>query len=308
MSLLDFLDPPKQEGEKKIIMKLPEHIVVGDETLLPDNTWGEVAKISKDKYDRIEWHLVPGATMQVHVPLSKLARRYVRVPRTQPGEEVSLPEMGKASDTAAPAQPEQSRTKVVEGFRLVLEGLGLDLSSPHLFGTPERAAKAWWEELCKGITQEPPQITTFPSSSDEMVLLKNIPIRSMCAHHLLPFMGTAAIAYIPGRGEILGLSKLSRIADYWARRPQVQEDLTEQIADDLAERVMGKAYYPDDVALIPENLRHKGGVGVVIRANHLCMAIRGVNHSGDMITSALRGVFRTHAETRDEFLKLVQGA
>jgi GTP cyclohydrolase I len=178
--------------------------------------------------------------------------------------------------------------KVEAGFRLVLEGLGLDLNDPHLQKTPHRAAKAWWNELCAGVTQIPPPITSFPSASNQMVLLRDIPVRSMCLHHLLPFRGTACVAYVPGRGQIVGLSKLSRIVDHWCRRPQVQEELTEQIADALAGHVMDG---------------DQGGVGVVIQASHMCMELRGVNHRGDMITSALRGVLN-EAAARSEFLRL----
>jgi len=191
-----------------------------------------------------------------------------------------------------------SKEQVVMGFRMVLEGLGLDLSSPHLAQTPERTARAWWNELCQGLTHDPPTLTTFPAEADEMVLLRNIPIHSLCAHHLLPFYGKAAIAYIPGKGQILGLSKLSRVANHWARRPQVQEELTSQIADHLASLVVGKN---------PETGEVMGGVGVVIRANHLCMMLRGVKHSGDMVTSAVRGIFLTQSDVRAEFLRLANG-
>lgn len=180
--------------------------------------------------------------------------------------------------------------KVQEGFALVLEGLGLSTEDPHLARTAERAAKAWHQELCSGLTQPPPVITTFPSDSTEMVVLRSIPVRSVCAHHLLPFTGTATVGYVPNNGSILGLSKLSRLVDYWARRPQVQEELTRQVADALQTLVVNK-----------EN--EGGGVGVCIRANHTCMELRGVKHPGDMVTSALRGVFE-RAEVRAEFLRL----
>jgi len=186
----------------------------------------------------------------------------------------------------------QDEQKLVRGFRLILEGLGLDLTSPHLRDTPERAARAWYHELCHGLTRAAPTITTFPSTTNEMVVLRHVPIRSVCAHHLLPFSGSATIGYIPGGGKVLGLSKLSRIADYWSRRPQVQEELTAQIADDVARHVLCR---PD-----------VGGVGVVIRAVHMCMALRGVNHSGEMVTSAMRGIFLSLPEVRAEFLDLAR--
>lgn len=184
--------------------------------------------------------------------------------------------------------------KVERGFRLILEGLGMDLEAPDLKDTPKRAAKAWWYELCAGLTQDPPHITTFPSKIDEMIVLRDIPIRSLCAHHLLPFVGTAVIAYVPGKDVILGISKLARLANYYARRPQVQEQLTNEIADAIAKLVMAP------------RAKRVGGVGVFIRANHFCMELRGVNHSGDMVTSALRGVFLTKPEARAEFLHLAE--
>lgn len=191
--------------------------------------------------------------------------------------------------------PKPSLKKVEQGFRLVLEGLGLDPEGVHTKDTPVRAAKAWWWELCAGLTLPPPEMRTFTSSVDEMIVLRGIPVRSLCAHHLLPFIGEATIGYVPARNQILGLSKLSRLTDHWARRPQVQEELTAQIADALASLVVDDRHTPP-----------KGGVGVTIRANHLCMQVRGVNHSGDMVTSALRGVFQTNPAARAEFLSLTQ--
>lgn len=183
----------------------------------------------------------------------------------------------------------RSIKKVVEGFRLVLEGLGVP-EGPHTKDTPERAAKAWWHELCAGLTQEEPIITAFESKIDSLVVSRGIPVRSMCAHHLLPFSGLATVAYIPGNDKILGLSKLSRIVEYWCRRPQVQEELTEQIADAVAEHVLDEE-------------RQRGGVGVMIQARHMCMELRGVKHASDMVTSALRGVLRTSDAARAEFLQ-----
>lgn len=184
-------------------------------------------------------------------------------------------------------KPTRDYQRVERGFQEVLEGLGV-AGGPHTHDTARRAAKAWWGDLCAGLTGEPPKITTFPSTVDQMIMLRDIPIHSMCAHHLLPFNGKAVVAYVPGGKEILGLSKLSRLADYWARRPQVQEELTDQIADAIAAHVIvGK----------------KGGVGVLIQASHMCMNMRGVKHQGDMITSTLRGVF-LKPEVRSEFLRL----
>jgi GTP cyclohydrolase I len=128
----------------------------------------------------------------------------------------------------------------------------------------------------------------------------------LCSHHLLPFYGTAAIGYVPGNGKILGLSKLSRIVDYWARRPQVQEDLTAQVADHLAKLVLGTEQANISPAQAPFT-NVAGGVGVVIKATHMCMTLRGVCHSGMMITSAVRGVFGTNPSARAEYLNLIAG-
>jgi GTP cyclohydrolase IA len=179
--------------------------------------------------------------------------------------------------------------KVVAGFKLVLEGIGAP-QDEHTLGTAQRAAEAWFGELCIGLGTEPPEITAFESDSDAMVILREIPIKSLCAHHLLPFVGVASVGYIPGTGKVVGLSKLSRLADYHSRRPQVQERLTLQIAKALADHVMHPSH-------------DKGGVGVVLRAHHMCMECRGVNHKGDMVTSELLGVFRA-PEVRAEFFRL----
>jgi len=203
---------------------------------------------------------------------------------------------------------ELATKKMVDGFNLILEGLGLDLTSEHLVGTPERAARAWREELCLGLTQPEPKISLFTTNVDEMVVLRHIPIRSLCAHHLLPFIGEATVAYVPGTGKLIGISKLSRIADYWARRPQIQELLTAQIADHVAGLVVDED--PDWERLGWHKKSRKqgprGGVGVVIHARHLCMEVRGVGHVGDMVTSSLRGVFLTKPEARAEFLQLIR--
>lgn len=235
--------------------------------------------------------------------------------------------------------PKPEFDRVRRGFKLILQGLGLDLESPHVRDTPERAARAWFSELSAGLTGDPPDVTMFPEDGDRssLILSKRIPVRSFCSHHLLPFFGTAVVGYIPGNGEILGLSKLSRITNYWARRPQVQERLTEQIADDLWERVRGEqktgqAYnvgvcancehefgrlgQVDSGARCPEcgkvakktkqrrETEAVGGVGAVIRARHMCMELRGVEHEGEMVTSALRGALYDKPEARAEFLDL----
>lgn len=196
--------------------------------------------------------------------------------------------------------PYDGKEQLELGFRHILEGLGLDPDDPHVKDTPKRAAEAWYDELCEGLTKDGgPDVTTFPASEKDMgmVVLQGIPVKSICSHHLLPFVGTATVGYIPGGNEILGLSKLSRITNYYARRPQVQERLTNQIADDIWERIKGSA--PG----LPES---NPGVGVQIRASHMCMELRGVEHSGQMVTEALRGTFKRQDETRNEFLSLAR--
>ena len=196
--------------------------------------------------------------------------------------------------------------QIEAGFRLVLQGLGLDLEDEHFVGTPRRAAHAWLHELCRGMVQEAPEVAVFSTTADEMIVLRHIPIRSLCAHHLLPFIGEATIGYVPGTEKLIGLSKLSRIADFWARRPQIQEQLTVQIADHVASLVVNDPNPGKESGWRKKgrNLGVQGGVGVVISARHLCLEMRGVQHMGNMVTSALRGVFLTKPEARAEFLQL----
>lgn len=194
---------------------------------------------------------------------------------------------------------EQNFEMVVKGFRLILDGLGVPLTE-HIADTPRRAARAWWYELCVGLTERAPKVATFKSEVSEMVLVRSVPVHSLCAHHLLPFVGEATIGYIPGTGQLLGISKLSRLTNYYARRPQVQEELVEQIADAVAEHVVGETKSVPGVSV---GGTVRGGVGVLIRANHFCMELRGVQHRGELVTSALRGVF-LEPEVRAEFLQL----
>jgi GTP cyclohydrolase IA len=166
----------------------------------------------------------------------------------------------------------------------LLEALGLDLESESLGGTPGRMARAYAELF----TPRSFSMTTFPNDEgyDELVLARAIPVRSVCEHHLLPFTGVAHVGYLPGQ-RILGLSKLARIVEHFARRPQVQERLTKQIADCLC-----------------EHLRPRGA-GVVIEAEHTCMTIRGVQAAGSRtVTSALLGTLRDDIRSRQEFFAL----
>jgi GTP cyclohydrolase IA len=166
-----------------------------------------------------------------------------------------------------------------------LAALGVDLDREGLRETPARMARAYAELF----DARPFQLTTFPNDEgyDEMVLVRSIPFRTVCEHHLLPFAGVAHVGYLPGE-RILGLSKLARVVEHFAARPQVQERLTRQIADHLA-----------------TNLRPRG-VGVVLDAEHTCMTLRGVRAIGaKTLTSALLGSLRTDPRSRAEFLALV---
>jgi GTP cyclohydrolase I len=165
-----------------------------------------------------------------------------------------------------------------------LRALGIDVESESLRGTPGRMARAYAELF----SPRPFDLTTFPNEEgyDELVLARSIPLRSVCEHHLLPFVGTVHIGYLPAE-RILGLSKLARLAEHFSYRPQVQERLTKQIADWLA-----------------EHLRPRG-VGVVIEAEHTCMTLRGVQAVGSStVTSTMLGMLRDDARSRSEFFAL----
>jgi len=180
--------------------------------------------------------------------------------------------------------------KIAAGVRLILEGIGEDLARPGIVETPRRVAEMY-EEICGGLYEDPAaEIKVIPAEThDEIVMVKDIPISSLCEHHLAPFTGVAHIAYIPKDGRIVGLSKLARIVDIYARRLQVQERLTTEVAELL--------YLGD--------LRPKG-VMVVIEAVHLCMTMRGVKKPGaTTITSAVRGVFRKDERTRIEAMSFL---
>lgn len=183
------------------------------------------------------------------------------------------------------------KKKVADGIRLVLEGIGEDPDREGLRKTPERVAD-FYAELTEGIWQDPKEhIVPLPGDShDEMVLVKDISIASVCEHHLAPFVGKCHIAYIPKGGRIVGLSKLARIAEIFSRRLQVQERLTQEIANTLFE------------GLKPI------GVMVVIEAEHTCMTLRGVKKPGAItITSAVLGGFRRDPRTRSEAMALIKG-
>lgn len=180
--------------------------------------------------------------------------------------------------------------KIKEGVRLILEGIGEDPDRPGLKDTPDRVARMY-EEIFAGLKTPSEEILKYieGESHDEMVLLKDIPFYSVCEHHLLPFIGKAHVAYIPSGGKIVGLGELAKAVEILAKRPQVQERLTTQLAD-----------------LIMDRLKPKGAM-VIIDAEHLCMSMRGIKKPGTRtVTSAVRGIFRTKQSTREEFLELIK--
>ena len=178
------------------------------------------------------------------------------------------------------------RARAEAAVRALMEALGIDPSAPHLCDSPRRIARMY-EEL---LTPSPFHPTTFPNDAgyDELVLVKDIPFASLCAHHALPFHGVAHVGYIPG-DRIMGLSKFARVVDLYARSLQVQERLTKQVASWLQDELAPR------------------GVGVVIEAEHLCMTLRGVRATGSRtVTSALYGLLRDDPATRAEFLSLTR--
>jgi len=184
------------------------------------------------------------------------------------------------------------RELIERGVRMIIEGVGEDPRREGLLETPRRVADMYFE-IFAGLEQDAAEhfAVSFNEGHQEMVLLRDIPLYSMCEHHLLPFIGSAHVAYIPNKdGRICGLSKIARLVDVFARRPQVQERLTSQIADTLVEQ------------LDPQ------GVLVVIEAEHLCMSMRGVKKPGTVTTtSAVRGIFVRNVATRAEAMSLIHG-
>ena len=172
----------------------------------------------------------------------------------------------------------------------IIEAVGEDLERPGLADTPKRAAKAF-EFLTRGYHQSVDEVVNealFPSESSEMILVQDVELYSLCEHHLLPFIGKCHVAYIP-TGKVIGLSKVARIVDVFARRLQIQEALTSQIAETIMQ------------------VTEAEGVGVIIEAQHMCMMMRGVEkQNSSMKTSAMLGSFRDEQKTRDEFLSLLQ--
>ena len=190
---------------------------------------------------------------------------------------------------AAQMKRDPEQNNLADYFRQIISNIGEDLTRSGLQKTPERAASALcfltqgYQQTLEGIVNG----ALFPSDNDEMVLVKNIELYSLCEHHLLPFIGKCHVAYIPN-GKILGLSKIARIVDMYGRRLQVQERLTQEIAEAVLK------------------MTQASGVGVIIEAQHLCMMMRGVEKQNSvMTTSMMLGAFREDRKTRAEFLSLV---
>lgn len=178
--------------------------------------------------------------------------------------------------------------RIEEAVREVIQAIGEDPRRDGLADTPRRVAEMYAELFC-GLEQDPRDVLTtgFEEGHREMVILRDVPFFSLCEHHFLPFYGVAHIGYIP-KGRVVGLSKIVRALDILAHRPQMQERLTSQLADAILSSLQ-----PD-------------GVGVVVQAEHLCMLMRGVKRPGSITTSATRGIFRSRAVTRAEFLSLLK--
>ncbi len=180
------------------------------------------------------------------------------------------------------------KKQIEQAVLTIIEAIGEDPKRDGLKGTPRRIADMY-AELFTGLGVDPKKelVISFDEGHHEMVILKDIPFYSMCEHHFLPFYGVAHVGYIP-KGRVVGASKLARAVEILARRPQIQERLTTQIAETVVE------------ALAPS------GVGVVIQAEHMCMTLRGVKKPGSkIVTSAMRGTFRSNAATRAEFMSLI---
>ena len=197
---------------------------------------------------------------------------------------------GPLGRLAVPTGRAFDRAKVEAGIRLVLEGIGEDLDRDGLRDTPARVARMY-AEITSGLQEDPAQVlrAVFEEGHDEMVMIRDIPMASVCEHHLTPFVGKAHVAYIPNeQGRITGLSKLARLVEVYARRPQVQERLTSQIADLLMEKLAPR------------------GVIVVLECEHLCMEMRGIRKVGARtVTSAVRGAFQRDGKVRAEAMTLI---
>jgi len=198
--------------------------------------------------------------------------------------------MSNEEDGLAPSPHEVDHAKIEAAVREILAAIGEDPDRDGLLDTPARVARMY-AEITSGLRENPEEhlYKVFDVDHDEMIMVRDIPVYSMCEHHLLPFHGTAHVAYIPRNGgKITGLSKVARLVDGYARRPQVQERLTRQVADAVRD------------ALDP------AGVLVVVEAEHMCMSMRGVRKPGSStVTSAVHGIFRDSAATRAEAMRFI---
>ena len=185
---------------------------------------------------------------------------------------------------------EIDQERIAAAVREILFAIGEDPDRDGLLETPNRVARMY-AEICAGLHQEPSEhlATMFEADHDEMVMVRDIPMYSLCEHHLIPFIGKAHVAYIPNRsGNVIGLSKVARLVDGFAKRPQVQERLTRQVADALEEHLQPR------------------GVLVVMEAEHLCMSMRGVRKAGSStVTSSVTGIFRANGATRAEAMRFL---
>jgi GTP cyclohydrolase I len=217
------------------------------------------------------------------------------------GSDTTAPSDDEAREAAARVRAvtgvEPTRTfdhaAIREAVRAILVAIGEDPDRPGIADTPDRVARSY-DEIFAGLLVDPADVlsVTFDESHDEIVMMRDIPFHSVCEHHLVPFVGHAHVAYLPGRdGRVTGLSKLARLVDVCAKRPGLQERLTTTIADAL------------EAALDPR------GVMVVIQARHFCMEMRGIRKPGaETVTSTVRGIFRHDAATRAEAMALLHGA
>jgi GTP cyclohydrolase I len=197
---------------------------------------------------------------------------------------------GEQEQPDIPATTQVDRPRIERAVREILAAVGEDPDREGLRETPARVARMY-AELLGGLHEDPRLHLQkfFTEAYDEVVLVRDISFNSMCEHHMLPFMGRAHIGYVPG-GRVLGLSKLARVVEVVARRPQVQERMTETIANLLMEELTAK------------------GVAVVIEATHTCMTIRGIRKPGSLcVTSAMKGIFRTNLSSRSEIMNLIYG-
>ena len=185
---------------------------------------------------------------------------------------------------------EFNRAKIEEAIHMILEAIGEDPSREGLLDTPKRVAKMY-EEVFSGLNKDAGEYfeTIFGEEHEELVLVKDIPFHSLCEHHLVPFYGTAHVAYIPKNGRVTGLSKLARAVETVAARPQLQERITSTVAETMMEKL------------------EPHGVMVIIEAEHMCMTMRGVKKPGaKTVTSAVRGIFSTDSQARNEVLSLIK--